>query len=356
MAQIPSIAEARYWGDEPPKDFSQKLEKVREQRKRSGIGRNATVLALSGGGDDGAFAAGILGAWTERGDRPEFTIVTGVSTGALSAPFAFLGPEYDAELRRVYGGGLPRERIYRERSWLAIWPNASLADSSPLAALIADFADMEMLERIAREHRKGRRLLIQSTDLDAQRPVVWDLGAIAASGAPNALQVFRDALLASASMPGIFQPVLFEVEWEGEIYDEMHVDGGVISEDTVLFAWQQDLRQIRESDTAEEGSISLYIIRNGRVTAEPKPTDYELPDIAMRSISTMIKLLGINDLVLAYYAAQEGGIEFNVAWIGDDFNQPYPAPFDPGYMKALYQYGYDLMISGKAWHDKPPLF
>ena len=154
------------------------------RRRLAGTDRNAAVLALSGGADDGAFGAGLMAAWTARGDRPEFQTVTGVSTGALSAPFVFLGPDWDDELRRVYGG-FPPDRIFATRFLVDILPRASAADSAPLAALIAEFVDERFLALVAREHRRGRRLLVQTTNLDAQRAVIWDMGAIAASGAPS---------------------------------------------------------------------------------------------------------------------------------------------------------------------------
>ncbi|HUS97414.1 MAG TPA: patatin-like phospholipase family protein, partial [Hyphomicrobiaceae bacterium] len=233
IPNIPNIPDARYWGDEPPAKLHEMVMEIAEQRRISGVSTNATMLALSGGADNGAFGAGLLNAWTEMGTRPEFTIVTGVSTGALSAPFAFLGPDYDDELKQMYGG-FPRERIFKLRSWVNILPNASVADTAPLAEVIERFVDEKLMAAVAREHRRGRRLLVQTSHLDAQRPVVWDLGAIAASGAPNAKDIFRKALIASASVPVAFPPVLFQIEVDGQIYDEMHVDGGVVSQATAL--------------------------------------------------------------------------------------------------------------------------
>jgi predicted acylesterase/phospholipase RssA len=256
MPNIPNIPDARYWGDEPPANLDDIMAETAEQRRMSGVDSNAVMLALSGGADNGAFGAGLLNAWTEMGTRPEFTTVTGVSTGALSAPFAFLGSNYDDELLLMYGG-FPRKSIFRLRSWGNILPKASVADTAPLAEVITQFVDEELLAAVAREHQRGRRLLVQTSHLDAQRPVIWDLGVIAASGAPNALDVFRKALLASAALPVAFPPVLFEVLVDGQIYDEMHVDGGVVSQATALTSWQVEVQKNISDQRDESRSLSI---------------------------------------------------------------------------------------------------
>ncbi len=353
-ATIPGIPNARYWGDEPPANLDDLIAEIAEQRRISGLDPNVTMLALSGGSDKGAFAAGLLNAWTEMGTRPEFTTVTGVSTGALSAPFAFLGPDYDDDLRQMYGG-FPQKRLFRLRSWVNILPQASVADSAPLANVIAQYVDEELLADVAREHRRGRRLIVQTSHLDAQRAVIWDLGAIAASGAPNALDVFRKALLASASVPVAFPPVLFEVEVDGQVYDEMHADGGVISGITTLTAWQMDIREEASRLRDRSSTMRFYIVRNSKITPEPKTVDHNLIDIAGRSISTLLKSQGIGDLLSAYAAARIRGADYYATWIGADFVLDSPGPFDPGYMRALSDYGYNLMESGNAWVRKPPV-
>ena len=353
LPNIPNIPNARYWGDEPPENLHEILAEIIKQRRISGVDHNAPMLALSGGSDNGAFGAGLLNAWTEIGTRPEFNSVTGVSTGALSAPFAFLGPDYDDELLLVYGG-FPQNRIFRLRGWLSILPKASVADIAPLAELIAQFVDDELLAAVAREHRRGRRLLVQTSHLDAQRPVIWDLGVIAASGAPNALDVFRKALIASASVPVAFPPVLFEVEVDGQIYDEMHVDGGVVSQATALTSWQVGAQKFSDRG-GEPQTVSIYVVRNGRIAPESDAVEYGLLGIAGRSVATLLKSQGTGDLLSAYAAARVRKGDFYLAWIGEDFVHEYPGPFDPDYMRALSDYGYNLMKSGNAWVHKPPV-
>jgi hypothetical protein len=353
-AVVPGMPDVRYWADVAPANLDELLASLVEQREASGLGNDSVTLALSGGADNGAFGAGLLNAWTKLGTRPEFTMVTGVSTGALSAPFAFLGPDYDDALRAVYGG-FPREQIFRLRDIFSILPRASVADTAPLVELIARFADKKMLAAIAHEHRRGRRLIVQTANLDAQRAMLWDLGAIADSGAPNALEMFRKILLASASIPVAFPPVLFEVEAGGRKYDELHVDGSVISVATVLSDWQVDLADVVRRKQTRAGSSTIYVIRNGRVAPEPEPVDHRLLPIAARSIGTLLKMQGVSDLLTTYVAGQVRGASYNVTWIGEEFQHEYPGPFDPEYMAALYQYGYDLMMSGNAWASKPPI-
>ncbi len=309
------------------------------------------ILSLSGGSDNGAYGAGLMKGWTARGDRPEFHIVTGISTGALSAPFVFLGPEYDEELQQIYGG-FPPSKIFEVRSVFSIRSNVSVADSRPLADRIAQYLNDEMMAEIAREHRRGRRLVVQTTHLDAQRPVVWDIGALAVSGAPNAVDVARKALLASASIPVVFPPVVFEVEIDGEVRDEMHGDGGVISQSTVLAEWQASFA---DQGGGAPSAGDVYIVRNGRITPEPEQLNYRIMALAGRSISTLIKAGGLNDMQITYDATQIRGGDYHATWIGDDFNAPHSAPFDQNYMKALFTYGYDKMLAGEAWSNTPPL-
>ncbi|WP_068114342.1 patatin-like phospholipase family protein [Tropicimonas marinistellae] len=344
---IRGIEGARYWGDTAPINYGELLAEVEAQRRASGLLGNYSTLSLSGGGEDGAFAAGILTAWSEAGTRPEFLSVTGVSTGALAAPFAFLGPDYDDELRRLYGG-LPPESIFEKRALTGILSNASALSSGPLERLIAEYVTPEFLAKIAAEHRRGRRLIVQSTSLDAQRPVNWDLGAIAASGAPNSVEVFRNALLASASIPVVFPPVLIEVETPAGQRDELHVDGGVVSQAFFFLGWREG--------AGLSGRPTLYFIRNGSGSPEPRTTSASIPAIAMRSIATLTKAQGTNDLLVGYKLANAAGGTYKATWIGDDFTTERPNQrFDRQYMQALFEYGYRRFKHGGLWSNQPPL-
>ena len=225
-AVIPGIPGARIWADDPA------IATVRRSVMSRVPAKQPVVLALSGGGADGAFGAGLLVGWSARGTRPQFTLVTGASAGALIAPFAFLGPAYDETLRSVFATGEMANLLQPEG--LAGLFGTGLYKTQPLRDLIARHVDGSMLAAIAREHRAGRRLYIVTTNLDAQRTAIWDMGVIAGSGDPGALDLFRNVLTASASIPGVFSPMLIEVEADGRRSAEMHVDGGVTTNVLIL--------------------------------------------------------------------------------------------------------------------------
>jgi len=307
----------------------------------------ASFLAISGGADNGAFGAGFINGWTTTGTRPQFRIVTGVSTGALIAPFAFLGPDHDAEKGEGRDQMSP-DRVFRRRRLASVLFGEAIADTGPLAETIDHYADQKMLDAIADEYRKGRLLLIGTTDLDAQRPAIWNVGAIAASRHPKSLELFRKILLASASIPGAFQPVLLDVEIDGARFQEMHVDGGAIAQ---LFLYpgsiDPSLLPVRRSQTA-------YVIRNARLDPEHAEIERRTLSIAGRAISTMLQASGNNDVLRAYFLTKRDGLDFNLAFIGADFKVPRAGPFDQAYMRALFDYGYAQAVNGRPWHKSPP--
>ncbi len=307
----------------------------------------ASFLAISGGADNGAFGAGFINGWTTTGTRPQFRMVTGVSTGALIAPLVFLGPRHDAALRDIYTTMTP-DQVFRRRRLTAVLFGEAMADTSPLAETISHYADQKMLDAIADEYRKGRLLLIGTTDLDAQRPVIWNIGAIAASRHPKSLDLFRKILLASASIPGAFRPMLLDVEIDGVQFQEMHVDGGAIAQ---LFlypgSFDPGLLPARRSQTA-------YVIRNARLDPEHAEIERRTLSIAGRAISTMLQASGYNDVVRAYFLTKRDGLDFNLSYIGADFKVPRTAPFDQAYMRALFDYGYAQAVNGRPWHKSPP--
>ncbi|WP_170527435.1 patatin-like phospholipase family protein [Ruegeria lacuscaerulensis] len=342
--QVPGIEGARYWADVAPVNISELLETAQRQRRTSGLSSDYT-LTLSGGGEDGAFAAGILNAWSESGTRPEFMVVTGVSTGALAAPFAFLGSDYDDELKELYGG-LPPSRIFRGRLVTGILSGSSVKSSDPLKQLIQSYITDDFLAQIAKEHGRGRRLLVQTVSLDAQRPVLWDMGAIANSNSANAKKVFADVILASAAIPGVFPPVLIDVETDEGVRDELHVDGGVYSQTAYVPGWDIPRKYARGG--------KLYAIRNGKVEPELRVIEPGVFQVSARSLSTLIKAQGVDDLTIAYKLSLQRDAEYQATWIGTDFEYPLAEPFDPEYMQALFDYGYQRFNSATLWSDRPP--
>jgi predicted patatin/cPLA2 family phospholipase len=306
----------------------------------------ANFLSLSGGGDKGAFGAGLMVGWSASGQRPEFKLVTGVSTGALIAPFAFLGPSRDQQLRHVFTG-ITRKNIFSPRWVMAALYNDALADTAPLFTLISEFVNAEMLADIAREYFRGRLLFIGTTNIDVQRPVLWNIGAIAASQHRGALDLVRKILLASAAIPGAFPPVLVEVESGGRRYAEMHVDGGAIAQ---AFLYPQALELAREA--ARRGIVrerNAYVIRNGRFGPDWVTTERSFLSIAQRTIDTMIHYSGINDAIRICATAQRDGVQFHLACMGTDFQFKPHKKFDQAYMRALFDYAFQKARNGYPW-------
>ena len=323
--------------------------KVRSEATLNG---SANYLSLSGGGDDGAYGAGLLIGWSDRGDRPQFNLVTGISTGALIAPFAFMGKEYDPALRHVYTQVGPKD-IFIERGLISGILGDGLSDTTPLYQLISQFVDEEFLKKVAYEYAtKNRWLLIGTTNLDAGVPVVWNMGKIASIGTPEALDLFRRIMLASASIPGAFSPVMFDFEVAGQSFQEMHVDGGAI---TQVFLYPSALSQrAAELNLKLQKQRNAYIIRNSRLDPEWRETERGTLSIIQRAISSMIQTQGIGDLYRIYHTTQLDGVSFNLAFIGPDFKFPHQTEFDTAYMKALFEYGYQQGLGGKEWQKYPP--
>jgi predicted acylesterase/phospholipase RssA len=356
QAEPAGLDRVRIWGDAPPAQIRAVVAAEMAQRGEAAIARSndepiSNFLAISGGAEDGAFGAGLLSGWTAAGTRPEFDLVTGVSAGALIAPFAFLGPRYDRQLKSIftrYG----RDDILTVNLLAGIFGGPALADSAPLASLIAQYVDERLLREIARERRKGRILLIGTTNLDAQRPVLWDMGRIAMSRHPQALSLFRKILLASTSVPGLFPPVRIQVRADGQDYDEMHVDGGVTQQ---VFLAPTALA-FKDIDRAAGRHVTrrLYILRNGKITPEWQPVDDRVFATAGRSISTLIKNQGIGDLYRIHTVTSRDGIDFNLATIPANFNLKSEEPFDLRYMRALYRVGLELGKVDYHWTKTPP--
>lgn len=313
-------------------------------------------LALSGGGANGAFGAGFLNGWSATGQRPVFKVVTGVSTGALMAPFAFLGQPGDHALYQFYTTtgsrdifalgeivSIARRLLYGE----------AIADASPLLTLIEQYVDDALLREIALAHARGRRLYIGTVDLDSQRFIVWNMGLIASSGHADAPQLFRKVMLASASIPVAFSPVLFDVEAGGQRYDEMHVDGGVFANvfySGGLFS-ARDVRQQVGRDTARE---DIYVIHNGQLSSHGATTRRSVADIARRSFQAAGTSAVIGDLFRIYTLALREGSDFHWITIDENLLLTRNEVFDPLVMRQLYDTGYAAAQADRVWSTVPP--
>ena len=311
----------------------------------------ANFLAISGGGDNGAFGAGFLNGWTAAGTRPEFKVVTGVSTGALIAPFAFLGSRYDPMLTKVYTT-ISKDNIFKSRGMVKGVLGDAMADSKPLASLIASNTDQALLDAIAAEYAKGRVLLVGTANLDSLEPVIWNMTAIAASKRPGALQLFRSVLLASASIPGAFPPVMIDVDVNGTPYQEMHVDGGTMAQ---VFVYPPSLTAALMGKSAQRRR-TLYILRNARFDSEWTNVPRKTMPIAARAISSLTTTQGIGDLYRIFATSQRDGVDFNLASIPTSFNVQRREQFDTAYMQQLYATGKQLAEAGYQWQKFPPGF
>jgi predicted patatin/cPLA2 family phospholipase len=356
---ILDIPDARFYVSETKQILNLAVKASQRRNLARGVTATRYFLAISGGGDDGAFGAGLLVGWSDRGDRPEFDVVTGVSTGSLSAPFVFLGRAYDPQLKAVYTETNANDVFQKNVPLISALTGDSLTSNAPLRAMIARRLDDEMIRRIAEEYSKGRLLFILTTNLDQARPVIWNIGAIAASNNPKARDLIIDVLLASAAIPVVFPPVMLDVTVDGQRHQEMHVDGGTIAQ-AFLYPPSISLRTgaarvgVNENTLRTERKRVAYVIRNGRFVRPEESVELRTIAIAKEALSTMTASSGVNDTYRMFLLARRDGVNFNLASIGDDFDVPYKGPFNQNYMQSLYDYGYQKGRAGYQWQKAPP--
>ena len=340
QAVVPGIPDARVWADDPT---------LAQRNVALAIGpARPIILALSGGGADGAFGAGFLTVWTARGNRPQFTIVTGASAGALIAPFAFLGSGYDDSLRSVFTSGEMSNFLQSEG--IGGLFGSGLYKAGPLRELIAKHVDAGTLEAIARQYRAGRRLYIVTTNLDAQRTAIWDMGRIAASGDPKALDLFRSVMEASATVPGVFSPVLIDVEAEGKRFAEMHVDGGVTANVLVV-----PEAMLLANKPLLPGNVKpiVYILVNGKLAPYFEVVKLRTLEIAVRAFETSVRANTRSTLLATYEFSKRRNWTINLAAIEESVpNQATPG-FDTAYMRSLFDYGFERGRGGQMWQGTP---
>jgi predicted acylesterase/phospholipase RssA len=359
-AKIPDMPDVRAWAGRRNQGMQRDLEQSFRQESRTDfpVGPDGLIrypqLALSGGGANGAFGAGLLNGWTRTGERPVFKIVTGVSTGALMAPFAFVGPSEDDALREFYTTTKSSDIFTPSRSLLRqLLSGESLADTGPLARLIAKHVDAEFLRQVAQAHARGRRLYAGTVDLDSQRFVVWNMGRIAAYGNDEALDLFRKVVLASASIPVAFPPVFFDVEVQGQRYDEMHVDGAVAA-NVFYNGGVFSAAEARQRAGIGIGREDIYVIHNGQLGPVAQVTPRTLRGIAVRVLESAGKAAVVGDLWRIHAAALHEQAGFHWVTLPDGVELTGTEVFDPVKMQQLYDIGYRAAQAEKVWKTIPP--
>ncbi|QVL33005.1 patatin-like phospholipase family protein [Telmatocola sphagniphila] len=334
-------------------EFYSMCEQLKATRKPEVMPPKKSVLVLSGGGTYGAYTAGVLVGWSEAGNRPNFDVVTGVSTGALIAAMVFLGPEMDGELKRLYTT-VSNNDIYIQKLLPRGILSESLADNTPLEKMIMQVVTPDYLTKVAAEHRKGRRLYVGTTEMDSRQPIIWDMGAIACQGTAESRVLFSKLLLASAAIPGFFPPVRIPVEIDGRRSEELHVDGGVTQAVFARPPWMP--ANLRNGSHQLFGS-DLYIITAGKLYADPQSIKLRALNIAATSVSTLIYSQTRDQLFKLYAVSVLTGMNYRLTSIPEEFPVPEDATtFDPITMSKMFDEGVRQIRIGQAWRDSPPGF
>lgn len=304
------------------------------------------MLALSGGGQDGAFGAGFLSGLTDSGKRPQYEIVTGVSTGALMAPAAFLGPSYDSVLKEIYTKVTDKDVFGNNIQDLLLGKRPSFFSLKPLRKVLKNVINEKLINEVADEHAKGRRLYVLTANIEARRVVIWDMGAIASYRSQRALELFRSVVIASSSIPAVFPPARFKVKAGGQTYEELHMDGSLGMQ---MFGAIPFIQEIKDAPTKGR----MFIIRNGKLYDDPVRTRPILSEIAKASVAMQLTNQAYMDLIRMYALSKKSGIDFNCVFIPQDFRETSNGMFDPKYMTKLFNLGYSIAMSKEPWQKSP---
>lgn len=313
------------------------------RRRVLSAGSTLNILALSGGGAGGSFGAGAVVGLTQQGKRPQFDIVTGVSAGALIAPFAFLGPAWDARLAENFSGRYSDNFLVSRGLGILLHP--SVYENETLVDFVDRFVTSDMIKKIAAQTASGRLLLVATTDLDKQETVIWDMGKIAEQGGEAARVLFRNVLVASASIPGVFPPILIPVVSHGKRYDEMHVDGSV----TVPFFVAPALAFVLPIDPKVLKGANIYVLINGQLGVIPHTTALSTISIVTRSLSAELNHMARAELALTSEFSQRYDMNFRLSVIPVDYNFDGPLDFQEATSRKLFDFGYECASKGRLW-------
>ncbi|MEZ9781910.1 patatin-like phospholipase family protein [Vibrio cyclitrophicus] len=340
----------RIWASEAP-DFLYSADDQTTPITVSGDQLN--ILALSGGGANGAFGAGILIGLEESGQLKDYSIVTGISAGALMAPFVFIGGDAFSKMKEVMLN-INDKSVLGKKNFLNTVFKDAFTDGEHLYQFIAEAFPEPMIEQIATQHRSGKRLFIGTTHFDSGELVIWNVGAIANSEMPNKSVLIYKVLAASASIPGVFPPQFINVEHEGVIFEELHVDGGLATQ--VFFNPSNfDYQQISDS-LGLETSPQLDIIRNGSLKAPYHSLRDKGLDLVAKSVSSLTLAQTRGDLYRMKYICEINNIDMQFTYMEQDFSYAKRTKdmFDEHYLLTIYKYGYHKATRGKPWVTELP--
>ncbi|GDY26837.1 hypothetical protein AHAT_27270 [Agarivorans sp. Toyoura001] len=343
----------RYWDGESKEitghDLETEYQHILRSRKKSRAQDQDQVyhLALSGGGINGAFSAGVLNAWTAKGNRPEFDLVTGVSTGAIVSIFAYLGSDYDHILKKYYTQ-TSLSSLFEVNSYWSLLGGEAVLDTNGFERQVRSYIDADIVSQLAKQRSEGRLLIIGTTNLDNEKLSMWDVGKIAQEGSDQAVELIQNIIIASSSVPGAFPAKSIVIDDGHQRFEELHVDGGVSRQVFLAPQWAY------HSDYVNGLPQHVYVIRNGVLKPFYQVVENNLTDISLRSLSTMIRNQGIGDVEHIYHFSQRHNMRFKLAYIDDDFELIKDEAFTKEYMNAVYDYAYQKTMNEGLWQTLPP--
>lgn len=339
----------------PRADLNRKLafeNAMKERNPNAPPYRQKNILSLSGGGSFGAFTAGVVCGWTVKGDRPTFDVVTGISTGALVAPFAFLGPAYDEQLKTFYTT-LEAKDLYKMKPIRGLF-RESLADNTPLAEKVDQVLTPQVISELGQEHQKGRRLYIGTTAAESKQFVVWDIGAIACRGRPEDRQLIKQILLGSSAIPGVFPPQHIAVTVDGMCVTERHIDGGVSQALFIHPPYVPPEYRSKNQNTDLAGT-NIYLIVAGKLYADLEKIKPMALNLVGKEISAMIYAQTRGDLLRLFTASMLTGMNYYLTAIPQEYAAPTTGmAFNKQALTGMFNEGYRIVTEGVAWRRTPP--
>ncbi|WP_417806787.1 patatin-like phospholipase family protein [Thioclava sp.] len=300
------------------------------------------LLALSGGAEDGAFGAGALCGWSQHGTRPQFDIVTGVSTGALIAPFAFLGAEYDDILSRMFNM-LNASDIMR-LNVATLFNDGALYDTTPLADMIAAYTPPALIKQVAARHANGARLFVVTSNLETSQAIIWNMGEIAQARWDD---LFRAVIRASSALPGMFPAVTLKVGRGSTAHEETHVDGGV------------QMQFLAAPDAAfdvprrKHAGGHAYLLINNTLQPAPQTVSHSALGITQQALTAMVRANAASSVNAARLLAKRQRLGFSLASVAPDPDAVYDPDnrFSTRYMQALFKQGRKRALEDRLWES-----